>query len=775
MGPPNQTGHRRSLLVTVALAVAALAVVAAALPAGAATGVDVASWQHPNGAAIDWRQVRAAGHTFAYVKSTEGTSYVNPYFASDWAGIRNAGLLRGTYHYARPAWPLSTAVDQARFFASVAGPQNGSGDLPPVLDLEETGGLGATDVVNWARTWLEEVRRLTGRDPMIYLGYYFWKDTLRSTTALAGYRLWLPWYTSAAAPGATPAPWGGWTFWQYTETGRVPGIVGNADVNRFCCPDANLSGLLGGSNAAAGNPFGSFDAATRLPGTVRLSGWAIDPDTTGPVDVHVYVDGAIAGSVRADADRPDVGRTWPGWGDRHGFAADLAVPAGARRVCAYAINTRSGTTNPLLGCRDVVAEPMGSLDRVSSPRPGTVEVVGWALDADTTGPVDVRVHVDGAPVGVVRTGDPRPDVDTALGLAAPAGTGFSGQLPNVAPGRHQVCAYAVNVGAGSDRAIGCNPVDVLGSNPIGSLDGVTAGVGTLDVEGWALDGDVTGPVDVHVYVDGRFAGATSTTQTRLDVAAVHPTYGSTRGYRLRVDGVGGGGHQVCAYALNVGPGDANPLLGCRTVQSPADPVGTLDEVTTDGRLRVRGWAIDPDTTDPIDVHVYVDGRFSGAITAGESRPDVGAAYPRYGPAHGYSADLPGVEDGRHEVCVYGIDVGPGANRLLECRTVRVTGTPFGSFDDAARLDATTARVRGWAIDPDTTAPIEVRIAVDGVVVGTATAGADRPDVGAAFPGFGSAHGFVVDVPVGPRTRYLCLAAVNVGAGTLDPFLGCRPV
>jgi GH25 family lysozyme M1 (1,4-beta-N-acetylmuramidase) len=771
MGAPNNLKTR--LGAGVVAAVLAVAIVASSLPAGATTGVDVASWQHPNGAAIDWRQVRAAGHSFAYVKSTEGTSYVNPYFASDWAGIRGAGLLRGTYHYARPAWPLSTAIDQARFFVSVAGPQNGAGDLPPVLDLEETGGLAAADVVTWARTWLEEVRRLTGRDPMIYLGYYFWKDTLRSTTALAGYRLWLPWYTSAAAPGATPAPWGGWTFWQYTETGRVAGIVGNVDINRFCCPDSHLYALLGGSNAAAGNPFGSFDGATRLPGTVRLNGWAIDPDTTGPIDVHVYVDGRIAASVRADKPRPDVGRAWPGWGDLHGFAADVAVPAGARQVCAYAINTRSGTANPLLGCKDVVAEPIGSLDRVGTPGPGKIDVAGWALDADTTGAVDVRVHVDGALAGVLRTGAPRPDVDAALGLTTPANTGFSGQLANVAPGRRQVCAYAVNVGAGSDRAIGCKPVDVLGSNPIGSLDRVSAGVGSVDVEGWALDADVTGPVDVHVYVDGRFAGVTTTNQTRLDVASVHPTYGTTRGYRLRVDGVGGGSHQVCTYAINVGPGNANPLLGCRTVQSPADPLGSLDEVTADGELRVRGWAIDPDTTAPIDVHVYVNGRFSRAFTAGESRPDVGAAFPRYGAAHGYSAALPGVEDGNHQVCAYGINVGPGTNRLLGCRTVRVTGTPFGAFDTATRPDASTARVAGWAIDPDTTAPIQVRFAVDWVAVGTATAGAGRPDVGAAFPAYGPDHGYAVDLPVSAGPRLVCVAAVNVAKGTTDKLLGCR--
>ena len=173
-------GVRRATLV-VALAVAAVVLMAGSASA-LLTGVDVASYQHPGGAPIDWQAVRGAGHSFAFIKATENTNYTNPYFASDWAAAGNAGLYRGAYHFARPALPLSTAVDQARYFVSRTGSMTGGLDLPGVLDLEATGGLGQSDLAAWTRAWLGEVQRLTGKPPIVYVGYYFWRDNVGNPT-----------------------------------------------------------------------------------------------------------------------------------------------------------------------------------------------------------------------------------------------------------------------------------------------------------------------------------------------------------------------------------------------------------------------------------------------------------------------------------------------------------------------------------------------------------------------------------------------------------------
>jgi hypothetical protein len=100
------------------------------------------------------------------------------------------------------------------------------------------------------------------------------------------------------------------------------------------------------------------------------------------------------------------------------------------------------------------------------------------------------------------------------------------------------------------------------------------------------------------------------------------------------------------------------------------PIGSIDLAgTAYGLIRVAGWVIDPDTSAPAQVHVYVA---SGgwAFTADGSRPDVGAAFPGVGSLHGFDVAVPRVGAGPNTVCVYGIDVaGSGGNVLLGCRTV----------------------------------------------------------------------------------------------------------
>ena len=178
-------------LVAFVVALAIGTVLAGSQPADARIkGVDVASYQHPNGAAIDWVAVRNGGWGFAITKATEGTTYTNPWFARDFAGSGNAGLFRSAYHYARPSLPLDSAIAQARYFVSVAGSLTGPLDLPAMLDLEETGGLAPADLAQWTRTWLAEVTRLTGKRPMLYTGYYFWRDSVGNPSDVgAQYRL----------------------------------------------------------------------------------------------------------------------------------------------------------------------------------------------------------------------------------------------------------------------------------------------------------------------------------------------------------------------------------------------------------------------------------------------------------------------------------------------------------------------------------------------------------------------------------------------------------
>lgn len=219
------------------------------VPGGLPYGPDVSTYQHLTGAAMDWNAVRRSGVSFTIVKSTEGTGYTNPWFWSDYYGARAAGLVRGTYHFARPALPLSTAVSQADYYLSVAGRSGLTGDLPPILDLEVTGGLSASQLVAWTQTWLSRVRSATGRTPMIYTYPNFWWTSMADTTAFAHYPLWWASYTGTGSPIPVPGGWSGWAIWQYTANGSVPTATGPTDLSVF----SSLSALRAMSNLSVGS------------------------------------------------------------------------------------------------------------------------------------------------------------------------------------------------------------------------------------------------------------------------------------------------------------------------------------------------------------------------------------------------------------------------------------------------------------------------------------------------------------------------------------------
>jgi hypothetical protein len=314
--------------------------------------------------------------------------------------------------------------------------------------------------------------------------------------------------------------------------------------------------------------------------------------------------------------------------------------------------------------------------------------------------------------------------------------------------------------------------------PFGSLDVANANVASIDVNGWAIDPDSSDPLDVHVYVDGQIVGVTRSDAVRADVAAAVPGYGAQHGFGARFGPIGGGTHQVCAYAINVGPyGSQNPSLGCRSVTVAANPVGTFDDwVTSSPGIRVSGWAVDADAaTSPVGVHVYVDGAFAGQATASGSRPDLAGIYPWVGPTHGYAVDVPAAP-GAHTVCSYGINVGSGTNSLLGCKSIVVPDrAPFGSFDRATRVASGAVRVTGWVMDPDLVYPIDVHVYVNGVFAAALSADGNRPDLAAVFPVFGPYHGFDVTVAAPADATQVCVYGINWGPGWGNPQIGCKVI
>ena len=91
-----------------------------------------------------------------------------------------------------------------------------------------------------------------------------------------------------------------------------------------------------------------MDLVARSGTSLRVAGWALDPDTPGPVDVHVYVDG-VGTSITADRQRADIAAAFPTYGGAHGFDRTLTVPVGARQACVHLYDVGAGE-NAFLGC-----------------------------------------------------------------------------------------------------------------------------------------------------------------------------------------------------------------------------------------------------------------------------------------------------------------------------------------------------------------------------------------------------------------------------------------
>jgi len=411
-------------------------------------------------------------------------------------------------------------------------------------------------------------------------------------------------------------------------------------------------------------PVGSFDALTTSPGVISVRGWAVDPDTTASINVHVYVDGKATTALTAAGSRPDVGRIYRR-GDNHGFSGAVGAADGTHQVCIYAIDS-AGRSNPRLGCGPVKVTnraPMGAIDAATSTQ-GRIAVGGWALDPDTAAPISVHVYVDGKVTQALTANTSRPDVGRIYGKGV--NHGFSGTAIASA-GTHQVCVYAIDATGGTNPRVGCKEVTVTNQAPTGAVDLLRSGMESFTVHGWALDPDTTGPLAVHLYIDGKMAQTLTANTSRPDVGRLYGK-GDTHGFQNTLN-VPYGKHQVCIYAIDSWVGSGR-LVGCPTVDVNGTAFGVLDSArATSGSITLHGWAVDPNTTDPITVHVYLNGKAIQALTANRPRPDVGRIYG-LGDLHGFDSTVSGSAGDR--VCMYAIDSWQGTNPLIEaCQTVTV--------------------------------------------------------------------------------------------------------
>lgn len=189
-------------------------------------GVDVAKWQGD----IDWRQLRASGVAFAFIKATEGGDHLDSRFMENWRGAKAAGVPTGAYHF---YYHCRGGAEQARWFIQNVPRERGS--LPPVLDMEWNGHSKTCPgkkpknyVINEMEKFLSIVGRHYGQKPIIYATVDFYAEILQGE--FTDHDFWVRSTKDHVDDVYTNR---NWTFWQYTATGRAPGVDEDVDLNAF--------------------------------------------------------------------------------------------------------------------------------------------------------------------------------------------------------------------------------------------------------------------------------------------------------------------------------------------------------------------------------------------------------------------------------------------------------------------------------------------------------------------------------------------------------------
>ena len=186
-------------------------------------GVDISNWQ-PN---INYQALKNAGVEIAIIKATEANYYKDPYMEKHYNGCKSVGIKVGFYHFFRCN---VDAKAQAQYFVNYI--QGKSYVVKLVLDIETTEGQSKSTITNMARTFLEEVQRLTGTQPMIYTYTSFANSYLDSS--LACYPVWIAHYSPLNPNPCSLCDSNGWDGFQFASDG----VIANSgyprlDINEF--------------------------------------------------------------------------------------------------------------------------------------------------------------------------------------------------------------------------------------------------------------------------------------------------------------------------------------------------------------------------------------------------------------------------------------------------------------------------------------------------------------------------------------------------------------
>ena len=239
-------------------------------------GIDVSGWQGN----IDYSEVASSGIEIVYMKASEGTSFVDPYFNQNYTNAKANGLKVGFYHYLT-ARSNSEAVAEANFFVSTISGM--TPDCRLAMDFESFGNLSAEEINEIGLTFMQTVENLSGKEMVIY------SDTSNTSNIFGGgltnYPLWVAQYeVEEPTPNGN---WNNWVGWQYTDAGEISGIDGYVDRDRF------TDGILLNENSEVPLPDNTNKPSAGGTTTITiqrgqtLSGIALEYNTTVQILVEL--------------------------------------------------------------------------------------------------------------------------------------------------------------------------------------------------------------------------------------------------------------------------------------------------------------------------------------------------------------------------------------------------------------------------------------------------------------------------------------------------------
>lgn len=197
-------------------------------------GIDVSKYQQMIAwDAVSAMQVKNIKLRFAFIKATEGIGNVDPQFKRNWKRSKDAGMIRGAYHFF-----LATKDGRMQAENFIRTVDLKMGDLPPVLDIEQTYGVSKDVIKNEVKEWLNIVQANYNTKPIIYTNIDFYKQNLGSD--FDDYPLWVAHYYQPRQPRIKRD----WMFWQHNDNGRVNGVLSPVDFNVFSGDSVAFNQLL---------------------------------------------------------------------------------------------------------------------------------------------------------------------------------------------------------------------------------------------------------------------------------------------------------------------------------------------------------------------------------------------------------------------------------------------------------------------------------------------------------------------------------------------------